>query len=488
MTTALDVLSGLVLEDGRRWGTAATKIQLDDAKAVLEPGEGPRRFWIGRPRGYSKTQDAAGCALAELVTGTISSATPIYAAAADRQQASLVIDSIAGFVERSKLGHLVEVQAWRAVHRGSGASVEVLAADAAGAFGIRPSRLIVDELCQWPDTRQARKFYEALWTSLPKVPGSVGTIITTAGSPGHWSHAVFDRAVKESKLWRVSMTNDPAPWIDAELIEAERRGLTDSAFARLWCNIWAQPEDALVSGDDLEAAAVLDGPLLPVEGTRYVLALDVGLVNDRTVLVAAHKEGVGEDERVILDRIWRWQGTRRNPVSLSEVESVVAEAHNRYPGEVVADPFQAVQLLERLSKRGIRASKLDFTSTSVGQFATSLLRLLRSRRLDLPNDPILLEELAAVRIIENAAGTPRLDHASGAHDDQAVALALACYRLTDGAPRRRTGPRRVGSHWRRQQALERGEVVEEDVEPPRREARPSIWSPSPIDGLGSWAR
>lgn len=376
--------------------------------------------------------------LAELITGRIPASNPGYLAAADRGQAGLALDSIEGFVNRSDLASMIDVQGLRAIHKGSGASIEVLAADAAGAYGLRPKRLVLDELAQWPDTKSARKFYEALVTALPKIPGSVGVVITTAGSPGHWSHAVYQQALKESKLWRVSMVHTVAPWIDPELIEAERRSITDSAFARLWQNRWTQPEDALVNADDLAAAAVLDGPVAPVDGVRYVTALDVGLVNDRTVLVVCHKEGGGEgggeSERVILDRLWRWQGSRRKPVDLREVEETIVTAQSRYPGHVLADPFQAIQLLQSLNKRGVGASKFDFTTASVGRLAGSLLRALRSRRLSLPNDPVLLEELASVRIVENAAGVPRLDHDAGQHDDQAVAIALAVHHLTEAPP------------------------------------------------------
>src|SRR5579884_2678910 len=240
-------MHGLVLADGRRWGDAADITQETDAVAVLEPDDGPRRHWIGRPRGYSKTEDVGGMLLAELVAGVIPTSAPAYAAAADRGQAALLLDSIAGFAERSGLSGRIDVQAFRAVHKGSGASVEVLAADAAGAYGLRPSRLVCDEVCQ--------------------------------------------RALAEPALWRVAMTHDPAPWIDPGLIEAERRALTDSAFLRLWCNRWAQPDDALVSGDDLEAALRDDdSPIPPSEGTSYVLTLDVGTVSDRSVLVVAHRE------------------------------------------------------------------------------------------------------------------------------------------------------------------------------------------------------
>ena len=437
-----DVLLALRLEDGRSWGDAADRVQWDDALAVLDPGDGPRRHWIGRPRGFSKTADTAGVLLSELVAGVIPPSNPAYAAASDRQQAGLLLDSLAGYVERSRLTDRVEVQAFRAVHKATGASVEILAADASGAYGLRPSRLVADELCQWPDTRQARRFFEALWTSLPKIPGSVGTIITTAGSPGHWSHAIYQRALVEPVQWRVSMTHEPPPWIDPALIEAERRALTDSAFARLWRNEWSQPDDALVSGDDLDAALRADdSPLPPAEGVSYVLTVDVGTVNDRTVVVVAHREGEGESTRVIVDRLWRWQGSRRHAVDLDAVEAQIVEAHARYPGPVILDPHQAVQIKQRLQKRGITARQFDFTTLSVGRIASSLLVALRSRRLSLPNDPVLVDELANVRVTENSAGTPRLDHRSGRHDDMAVAVGLACNALLEQRARR--GPRMV---------------------------------------------
>jgi phage terminase large subunit-like protein len=203
----------------------------------------------------------------------------------------------------------------------------------------------------------------------------------------------------------------------------------------LWCNEWSQSEDALVSGDDLEAALREDDfPLAPVDGVSYVTAVDVGTVNDRTVVVVAHKEATGDVERVLVDRVFKWQGSRRHAVDLDAVEAQIIEAVGRYPGPVILDPHQAVQIKQRLIKRGINAEQFDFTTQSVGKLASTLLVLLRSRRLSLPNDPLLVAELSAVRIVENSAGTPRLQHDSGKHDDIAVACALAAYRLTDGTP------------------------------------------------------
>lgn len=66
MTSALNLLAGLVIEDGRRWGEAAAPWQWDDARAVFNL-DGPRRHFQTRPRGGSKTSDHAGIATVALL-------------------------------------------------------------------------------------------------------------------------------------------------------------------------------------------------------------------------------------------------------------------------------------------------------------------------------------------------------------------------------------------------------------------------------------
>jgi len=426
----LELLAALTDHVGQ-WGPMATDVQWADATAVLDLN-GPRRHWQGRAKGYSKTRDVAATSVVALLTQFPQfSDQKGYVAASDTDQATLVRQSIQAFVDGTpELAGEISVEGRKIVATRRGTELHILAADKAGSHGLRPCWLVLDELANWPDVPSYDEIFGSYWAGLAKTGGR-GIIISTAGSPSHFSRRVFE-AAQSDPMWRVSDIHGPPPWMPEAEVESERRSQTPSRFARWWMNEWAEPDDALVSTDDLAAAAILDGPIPPSPGVRYCITLDVGIVHDRTVVVVAHREGVGEDERVIVDRLWRWQGSRRRPVDLREVEETIVEAHARYPGEVVADPYQAIGLLQSLTKRGIGAVKFDFTVTSVGRLARSLLQSLRSRRLTLPNDPVLLEELASVRIVENSAGTPRLDHLAGKRDDQAVAIALAVHRLTDG--------------------------------------------------------
>ncbi len=223
-----------------------------------------------------------------------------------------------------------------------------------------------------------------------------------------------------------------------------------------------------------------------------MVAVDVGLVNDRTVAVVAHAElvdgtepldddepGVPEwsDEdwtfqrmsngmvvksrpvrivrdqpvvvaaNVVLDRIERWQGSRERPVALADLEAWIAKASADYNGApVIADPWQFTGSTQRLRGRGVRVREYAFTSGSVSRLATTLHRLIRDRRLRLPDDADLLDELAHVQLRETSPGVVRMDHSPGEHDDQAIAVALAANDLVSRHLHGRVG--RVRSPWR----------------------------------------
>jgi hypothetical protein len=134
---ALDLLGGLVLDDERTWAEAASAFQLDDAAAICDP-TGPRRHFLVRPRGASKTTDAAGVALSLLVTEAPARSRS-YAYAVDQDQATELLDAVGGFVARTPgLAGLVELGARGLTVRASGASLSIEASDAASAFNKRP--------------------------------------------------------------------------------------------------------------------------------------------------------------------------------------------------------------------------------------------------------------------------------------------------------------------------------------------------------------
>jgi phage terminase large subunit-like protein len=207
-------------------------------------------------------------------------------------------------------------------------------------------------------------------------------------------------------------------------------------------NQWTASEDRLVDPDDLAACVVLDGPLPPQRGKTYRIGLDIGVRHDRTVAAVCHGELVGDPGRpvgvrVVVDRLQVWAGQgREREVQLDEVAEWLAWASSSYGrAQVIFDPSQAILLAQQLRKRGVRMAEFTFHPRSVSQLALTLHGLIRSRRLALPDDGDLLDELGSVRLRETSPGTYRVDHDADKHDDRAIALALAAYRIVErGTP------------------------------------------------------
>lgn len=141
MPDPLALLAALVHEDGRRRGEAAVSWQWDDAAAVLAES-GPRYHFLTRPRGGSKTGDLAAVGLV-LLAEVMPAGCSSYAVAADADQAGLLLRECAGFVARSPEqiwpgGAVPRVERYR-VAMPNGATLTVLPADGASAFGLRPA-------------------------------------------------------------------------------------------------------------------------------------------------------------------------------------------------------------------------------------------------------------------------------------------------------------------------------------------------------------
>ena len=437
---ALDLIASLVLEDARRWGEVAVLAQWRDARSVLDPDSLTPYSFLTRARGYSKTADLAGMSIAAMLTD-LPAGSRLYAIASDLDQGRLLVDSVRGFAARTpELAGALVVETYKVTAARSGSTLEVLAADAPGAYGLRPAFLVVDELAQWAATPGPRRLWEATTSALAKVPGARLVVLTSAGDPAHWSYKVLEHA-RVDPLWRVHEVPGPAPWADRDRLAEQRRRLPASSYARLFDNVWSSAEDRLANLDDLRACVTLDGPLLPQQSCRYVIGVDLGLKRDRSVAAVAHSEpvrasagGAVTGARIVLDRMEVWAGTVASPVQLGAVEEWCAQAAAMYrPVEVVLDPWQAVGLAQRLRGRGITTSEFVFSAQSVGRLAGTLHLAIRNRTLALPDDEELLDELANVRLRETSPGVPRMDHDAGRHDDRAIALALAATRLLERA-------------------------------------------------------
>ena len=313
--------------------------------------------------------------------------------------------------------------------------LEVLAADAASSWGLKPALIVADEFCQWPNTNNAKQLWQAAHSSMGKVAGARLVCASTSGDPGHWSHRIYEAALA-SPSWTVQETPGPLPWASAAFLAEQRAMLPESVYRRLHLNEWATPEDRLTNIDDVQACVTLTGPLEWSPGQKHVIGVDLGITNDRTVAAVMHAERLPSEDghevvqRVLLDRMEVWTPTRGHPVDLTAVEEWIELAARQYRAHVVVDPYQAVAMTQRIRSKGVTIDEFTFSQASVGRLAMALHTTIRDHRLAIPDDPELIDELVNVRLRETSPNVYRLDHDPDRHDDRAIALALAILSLT----------------------------------------------------------
>lgn len=413
-----------------QWELVSTVQQAEDAEAVIrEPGSW--HFWL-RPRGASKTQDASLVALACLLTIQPANSRSL-AYAVDKEQAALLFEKLAHLT--ASFPDDLRATGDRITNLRTGATLTVESSDAPSALGQTPWLVIVDEFCAWKDTRGARLLWHAIVSSMPKRPDSRLLVISSAGDPGNWTHDVVKQA-RGSASWRFSYMPGPTPWWSVRDVARQREALSEAAFSWYVLNEFAAADNALVSADDLAAAVTAGVASRPFDpDQRYCLGVDLGRKVDASVVVVAHRE----EDRVVVDSVDRYLPTRQRPVRLETVAEMIRRRQAEYGGaHVRMDPAKGEQMSQSLRESGLLVEEFTFHEASIDRLASTLARLFAERRISLPDDPDLVDEMSAVILKTTPSGRTRLDHHSGKHDDQAVAVALAAHWLMSqpfwGAP------------------------------------------------------
>lgn len=441
----LDLMWALNLENGKRWGEVAIDHQKIDAKAIASD-DPPYMHFITRPRGGSKSTDIAAICLSWLIV----EAPPLsngHVVASNSDQAAIIIDAAAAIIANTPgLEDAITVENEKLIAP-NGAWIRILPQKASGSWGLRDARiLILDEFCQWDETRGAKKVYSAIRSTVQKVPGCRLIIISSSGEPSHWSYPIYLNALK-SKSWRVSEMPGPVPWQKLEDIEALRHDLLPSEFDRLVLNKWSESEDRAISPEDylraaqdcfpkgLAPAGIKGGGRRyrnPVSGINYLITADLGIKNDATAIAVAHVEPIDPLKpilkRLVIDHIDRWAGSKKSHVQVAKVKDRLIELSKEYNSAYVhADPSQFVGTIQELNMSGVNTKEWQFNSSSVGQLATSLVKAFHNGQIYIPDYPELREELISVKLRESTPGVTRLFHDSDKHDDQAVVIGMAAH-------------------------------------------------------------
>jgi hypothetical protein len=265
-------------------------------------------------------------------------------------------------------------------------------------------------------------------------------------------------------FWYYASVNQ-SPRVTKQFLARQRALLTPGQYAREHENAWVDSADSYTTQADVDAAMARHPgePPRGLPGLGYGITVDLGLVADVTVIAVGHLYGPD----LIVDRLVTMQGSKKQPVKISDVRHTLEALSVDFPPVCIAiESWQGIALAEQLGQT-LPVEVVTPTMKSNLETWPLLLQRLTERTIVLPRHPRLREELLGLVVEVGPTGARVVDRGK-VHQDHAVVCRMLCKLLAPWA-----GPtvtyepdaydRSVSDSWARfLEAPSAGEVV--DVE------------------------
>ncbi len=464
----IKLLEALVLDTGERWGDGGLQQWQRDAFAATlglpdAPSGKHSLIWVEGPTGCGKDQIIAAACLAALHFAPDGFRIINYSA--DKDRCSDVLTTVRGFIDRTdKRAEEIGIGRW--LGRGvkilrdeirhevldrdrqpvARATVLVESLDGYSASGSRADLYICNEVQSWPDPHGPRVWEESL-ARYDKLPHGRFVVFSNAPftPPGDFRRDERDKAATadgDSPWWFLGVTLEQCPWWTPEQLEAKRRTLPPHVYRRLYLCLPTDGRGELIAPDVFDAAVDTSWrpQSAPATGMHYVHGLDIGVSRDHAVHLWLHRDP--RDGRIFLDGIKIWLPRRGRQIDLDGIEDHVRAKAQTFRGPIYADPYQAVQMCQRLERTALTVNQVAFTTESLTKMCEAVRSAFNDSQIVLFPDAgriqvterartSLRRQVLEAEVVEIERGSKIKSRRSKlGHGDQLSALALALYGAT----------------------------------------------------------
>lgn len=394
------------------------------------PGAAPREAWIlaGRRAGKSRIAALAAvyactCHTYRLAPGEVGVFSII---AADRLQARVVKRYVSGLLRSApELRPLIARETVAAIALTNGLVIEIVTASFRTVRGRTVIGAVCDEVCYWRDEESANPDTEiltALRAAMATQPQALLLCISSPYARRGEGWRVYRKhfGVEDARVMVLQVPSQALnPTLSADVIDAAYEDDPARAAAEYGAQ-WRSDVESFVTHEVI-AAAVVPGrrELPPRADVRYFAFVDPagsGASNaDSFTAAVAHQEA----DQVVLDAVFEKrppfspEGTVAELCGWLKPYGIVSVAGDRYAGEWPREQFRRHGVAYEPSHR----SKSDLYREA--------LPALNSGRVALLDLPRLTGQLNALERRVARGGKESIDHAPGAHDDVANAVAGA---------------------------------------------------------------
>lgn len=330
-----------------------------------------------------------------------------------------------------------EITANRITFPQSGAVIQAIGSDAAGAAGAHPVDSSFDELWGYTSQRSKRLWHEMVPVPTRKI--SCRLVTSYAGFSGESTllEQLYKRGLQQPQIAPDLYAGDGAlmfwshqpvaPWQDQIWLDDMRRQLPPNQYLRMIENRFVTSESSFVEMsawdkcvDDRIGAAVND-PSLPVW-----VGVDASLKHDQTAVVGVAFDQAAQQVRLVFHRIF--QPSPDQPLDFeATIEKTLCELAERFAVvQILCDPWQMAAVMQRLRNAGLPIEEFPQSPSNLTAASQNLFELIQAQNLVVyPNDSMRLAISRAIAV-ETPRGW-RISKEKASHKiDVVVALAQAC--------------------------------------------------------------
>jgi len=223
--------------------------------------------------------------------------------------------------------------------------------------------------------------------------------------------------------WRMN------PSLNSVLLWLERKRDLQKFNREYGCE-FLEVASALIPSELVDAAVVRNVPYFAAStALRAVAALDPSSKGaDSFGFAMAHKSA---DGKVVVDWVQQWRPPGGGKfldygVVLPEIFSRMADYGAT---KAFSDQVCAAALANEFAKKGFDFEQVSTLGTRAADLFRTVRQLFVARKVDLPDNPVLVEQLKKLEERLGEGGSSRVEARAG-HDDAAIAACLAIFRAS----------------------------------------------------------
>ena len=207
-----------------------------------------------------------------------------------------------------------------------------------------------------------------------------------------------------------------SPYANEDLINMFRDTLAPKLFQQ---EVEAEFVDSSSIFNNIADVMCLEPIDKPQEDERYFAGIDIGFINDASVLSIINKDGH-------LVKYYRWQN-----IEAPELMDEIVEINKKwnFVRIVIENNNQGLTIYQDLKRRMKNIDECTTTSKTKPEMNNRLIHLFNTKEIKLVVDEYLRIELEAFIFKQNTNGNIKFMAESGFHDDCVMSMAIAiwCY-------------------------------------------------------------